>query len=66
MRNINRIPKILFEIQSIWEKHPDLRLGQLIFNALNYNNDGLFYIEDEDLIDRLKEDDKENSDENKS
>ena len=33
MRNPNRIPKILRRLQDIWERNPDLRLGQLIGNV---------------------------------
>ena len=30
MRDPNRIPEILKELEKIWSKYPDLRLGQLI------------------------------------
>jgi len=43
MRNPNRIPIVLDEIRKIWEKTPDLRLGQLLwamgtdFNVEDYD-----------------------------
>lgn len=53
MRDPKRIPKILNEIKNIWEKHPDLRLGQLIINSSR--KAFLFYLEDDDLLKNLKE-----------
>ena len=50
MRDPDRIPIILNQIEMLWEKYPDLRLGQLIMNALVYD---LYNTEDEDLVDRL-------------
>jgi len=50
MRDPDRIPVILSQIEMLWEKYPDLRLGQLIMNALVYD---LYNTEDEDLVDRL-------------
>jgi uncharacterized protein YihD (DUF1040 family) len=52
MRDKKRIPKILKEVQTIWEKNPDLRLGQLILNAIS--DPALYYVEDKDLIIQLK------------
>ena len=48
MRNPKRIPDILKRIQLIWEKHPDLRLGQLIGNVIDARY--LYEIEDDKLI----------------
>jgi len=50
MRNPKRIPYILSMLQERWEKNPDIRFGQLVFNML----DGIwdtpesrfFYLED--------------------
>ena len=62
MRDPNRIPEILKELEKIWSKYPDLRLGQLIIN-LSYvkrRNSGLnrenviYYEEDEDFLEFLK------------
>lgn len=41
-------------IQSVWQAHPTLRLGQLITNAIEVG-DGVFYIEDKNLRHQLME-----------
>lgn len=53
MRNPERIPEILNELAGIWKKHPDLRLGQLLLNIVR--DPQLYYIEDVELIELLKE-----------
>lgn len=53
MRDINRIDRILNEIGTIWKQYPDLRLGQLILNVIN--DPALYYIEDEELVELLKQ-----------
>lgn len=53
MRSKQRIPIILKEIENIWSKYPDLRLGQLLCNVVT--DPMLYYIEDDLLIKRLKE-----------
>ena len=55
MRDPERIPEILDELRKVWEKSPDLRLGQLIDNIVTRTPCPLFYIEDEDLVERIKE-----------
>lgn len=52
-RDKARIPYIMVEIEEMWRAHPDLRLGQLIMNAVN---DGgvLYYLEDEELLMRMR------------
>ena len=52
MRDPKRIEKVLAEIREIWEKYPDLRLGQLIGNVLE--GPTLYYIEDNGLVEKLK------------
>ena len=52
MRNPDRIDKILNEIKNIWEKYPDLRLGQLLCNVLR--DPALYYVEDDQLVESLK------------
>jgi uncharacterized protein YihD (DUF1040 family) len=54
MRDPKRIPKVLEEIEKAWTKFPDLRLGQLIDNIVSRSPCPLFYIEDEDLIGRIR------------
>lgn len=60
MRNPERIPEILKELEKFWKQVPDLRLGQIISN-LSYesmkNNDP-FYMEDDDLLELLKQKNK--------
>lgn len=62
MRNPERIPEVLKELEKFWKQNPDLRLGQIIAN-LNYeimeNNDP-FYIEDIDLLELLRQKNKNN------
>lgn len=54
MRNPNRIYEILNLLQRGWEKVPDLRFGQLIENLKRYINiDDLFYIEDDELVEKI-------------
>jgi uncharacterized protein YihD (DUF1040 family) len=52
MRDIKRIGRILGLITKIWYKNPDLRLTQLIMNALAINSDP-YFIEDEELEEAL-------------
>ena len=51
MRDSKRIDKILNQLKEIWEKNPDLRLGQLIANCIDQNY--VYFIEDDALISRL-------------
>lgn len=57
MRNPDRIPEILKELEEFWRQVPDWRLGQVVSN-LNYeitgNNDS-FYLEDKDLLELLQQ-----------
>ena len=53
MRNPKRIDPILELIKEIWHKYPDLRLTQLIMNALKIAGDP-YYIEDDKLQKALK------------
>ena len=56
MRNPDRIPEVLKELEKLWEQVPDWRLGQVISNfsyELMGNNDP-FYMEDKDLLELLK------------
>lgn len=52
-RDPKRIQVVLGKIQKIWEKHPDLRFGQLIINFCSYLDQKKihFYgIEDDEFI----------------
>ena len=56
MRHPERIPEILKELEEFWKQVPDWRLGQLISN-FSYElieSDDPFYLEDEKLLQYLK------------
>ena len=55
MRDIERIDKILQEINEVWKKYPDLRFTQLIVNVMSAKGSDLYYMEDERFIKILKE-----------
>ena len=54
MRDPNRIEPIIQLIREIWYIQPDLRLTQLIMNALRMNRDP-YHIEDDHLFEALKD-----------
>lgn len=54
MRDPERIPEILDKLRKAWEKSPDIRLGQLISNAIDRTSYPLFYIEDEYLLEEIE------------
>lgn len=54
MRDVNRISKFLVELAHIWYAHPDLRFGQLLINVFNSVNKDVYYIEDDELIELIK------------
>jgi uncharacterized protein YihD (DUF1040 family) len=53
VRDPKKIPEVLARLQKVWEKFPDLRLGQLLVNAVN--SDLLYYKEDKELVDAVEE-----------
>lgn len=53
MRDPKRIDALLSQIRVIWEKSPDLRLGQLICNVIDEDEDP-YNVEDEVLAHRLE------------
>ena len=53
MRDPQRIDKVLQELKKVWEQCPDLRLGQLICNVVQ--DPALYYVEDYELVDALKQ-----------
>lgn len=55
MRDIERIDKILQEINEVWKRYPDLRFTQLIVNVMSAKGSDLYYMEDERFIKILKE-----------
>ena len=52
MRSVDRIPIILSRLSNVWEKYPDLRLGQLLLNC--FSDPLLYYTEDDKLIESLE------------
>ena len=53
MRDPKRIDEILSKIKEVWDRNPDLRLGQLLLNCAR--DPALYYIEDDDLVKALQE-----------
>ena len=53
MRDPNRIDNVLAAVGDVWKQYPDLRLGQLLVNV--YPSIILYYKEDEDLVEGVKE-----------
>lgn len=58
MRDPARIPELLDELKTLWERHPDWRFSQLIFNTLSGIWDGheapFFYMSDDDTLDIIR------------
>lgn len=55
MRDPNRIPDFCNRLASAWQKLPDWRFGQLMFNAINEMGRDPFYMEDDKMIEYLEE-----------
>lgn len=51
MRDPERIDKILDDIKSIWKRHPDMRLGQLICNVIPETY--IYFVEDDSMIEAV-------------
>ena len=49
MKSYNRIPKLLNLIEYLWDKNPNLRLGQLLLNCQYATNKDLYFLEDDEL-----------------
>lgn len=55
MRDLSRIDKILLTLKAVWEREPDLRLGQLVVNAIILSTgveflcSTVFYAEDDKI-----------------
>ena len=54
MRDPKRIKPLLMEIEKQWERFPDWRFGQLIYNFICETGDP-FYWEEEEFLAKLKE-----------
>lgn len=55
MRNADRIPEVLNQLEKIWKLFPDWRFMQLINNIQRAYGNDMFYVEDDKLIELLKE-----------
>lgn len=55
MRDIKRIDEVLAVLKENWEKVPDWRLGQLLCNLQSAAGNDLFYVEDDEFVELLKE-----------
>lgn len=53
MRDPKRIRPLLNELAILWEKNPDLRLGQLLY-SLSVDTD-VFYMEDDVLLQKIRQ-----------
>lgn len=53
MRDVNRIYDILVKFQDLCEQYLDQRFGQIISNYLVNDKEDIFYIEDDELSQRL-------------
>lgn len=50
MRDINRIPDFLKNLEVVWKQYPDMRFGQLIVNCLGVDP---FYISDNEAKEKI-------------
>lgn len=48
-----RIPVVLATLRDVWEHFPQLRLGQLIEAAVGTEGASVFYVEEDELVQRL-------------
>lgn len=55
MRNVDRIPEVLNQFEKTWKLFPDWRFMQLINNIQRAYGHDMFYVEDDKLIELLKE-----------
>jgi hypothetical protein len=53
MRDPNRIPTVLRELERIWSRHPDWRLGQLISNIASWADEDVWDIEEDEMISEI-------------
>lgn len=58
LRDPKRIPNIIMRLLKIWQKYPDMRLGQLIENVFpntEMTRVTAYFLEDDDFIKVLEE-----------
>jgi hypothetical protein len=54
MRDPNRIYKICHALAEQWSRVPDWRLTQLFNNLQRYDDSDLYYLEEDEFLERLK------------
>lgn len=59
MKNNYKHASTIYKLLKIWEKNPELRLGQLIWNA--FDGKDFFYVTDEDFIKQIEENEHRSS-----
>ena len=55
MRDINRIEPFCKDLAKVWKDNPDMRFSQLIVNLMGSYGSDMYYVEDEDFMNILKE-----------
>jgi len=57
MRDSSRIDEILRAVEEIWRRSPDLRLGQILVNAIRPANSvpEVYYAEDDQVLRGLRD-----------
>lgn len=55
MRDPNRIKPFCDELASLWSKRPDLRFGQIVSNVARLTPRDIFYMEEDELIELIRE-----------
>ena len=53
MRDAKRIRPFLETVAEVWEKHPDLRFGQLVCDVVA-NETMRFYMEDDEMLEAFQ------------
>lgn len=54
MRRADRIDAVLETVCRIWKNNPDLRLLQLLLNAVVWDTTDIYFLEDDELLERLQ------------
>ena len=55
MRDINGIEPFCTDLAKVWKDNPDMRFSQLIVNLMGSYGSDMYYVEDEDFMNILKE-----------
>jgi len=55
MRDPKRIKVLLEALESTWNEYPDFRLGQLMVNINSNSKMDTFFVEDDEMLKRIKD-----------